>query len=331
MAVSAFAQELNVKPPAWVRVETEPGTAIRVLDLLATALVAVLRSAGTGEAVTVRLTDVLDELLGHEARFWQGSAERWGLTSGLNGLMARELRRIVAVGALLGAASQEEAVELLGRADVSRSRRVAEWLRDLYPPGDGSDGGWLGSLAPDRLAERLVISELANDPGLAERSLTGLNGRQALRAVTLLGRAAADEEDAAALLEQLLPLIEQVIAELPQDLALLTAVSDVIPYPSTALARADLALTRRILPLLPSDQPTLRARWLSWLGSTLTQAGEVSQALSAGEEVVAIRRELAAADPDQYRPDLASSLTSLGTQFSELGRRPTRCRLSRKR
>jgi hypothetical protein len=37
-------------------------------------------------------------------------------------------------------------------------------------------------------------------------------------------------------------------------------------------------------------------------------------------EAVTIRRELAAANPDRYRPDLAASLDNLGVMFSELGR-----------
>ena len=35
---------------------------------------------------------------------------------------------------------------------------------------------------------------------------------------------------------------------------------------------------------------------------------------------MAIRRDLAAANPDRYRPDLAGSLNNLGIRFSELGR-----------
>ena len=251
-AVPAFAAALGVLPPARVQVAAGPGAA-RVLDLHAAALVAVLRSARSGGAVAVRIADVLDELLGHEARFWQGSAERLGLTGGPGGLMPKDLRRVVAAGALLGADSREEALALLGRAGVPGSVRVAEWLRDLYPPG--ADGGWLGSLAPDRLAERLVVAELGADPELAGRWLADLDERQAQRAITLLGRAAADEEDATVLLERLLPLVEQVVAELPADLDLLTAISDAIPYPSLALAGADLAITRRILPLVPSGEP----------------------------------------------------------------------------
>ena len=35
---------------------------------------------------------------------------------------------------------------------------------------------------------------------------------------------------------------------------------------------------------------------------------------------MAIRRDLADADPDRYRPDLAQSLNNLGNRLSELGR-----------
>ena len=73
-----------------------------------------------------------------------------------------------------------------------------------------------------------------------------------------------------------------------------------------ALARADLAVTRRIVALLPSGEPELRARWVSWFGIALDQTGQASEALPATEEAVALYRELAATDPDRYRPDLAA-------------------------
>ena len=141
---------------------------------------------------------------------------------------------------------------------------------------------WLGALRPDRLAERLVVAQLTASPELAGRCLSGLDERQALRAVTLLGRAAADQQEAAGvLLEPMLPLLEQVVAGLPDDVELLTAISYAIPYPSAALAEANLAVTRRILGLLSADDLGLRARWLNWLGVTLAQTGHPAEALSA--------------------------------------------------
>ena len=316
-AVPAFARALGVAPPGPVRMEA--AGMVPVLDLHAAALVAVLRSSSADAAMPARVAKVLDDLLGQEARFWQGSATRAGLTEGPGGLAVRDLRRVVAAGALLGAATLDEAVAVLDRVRaVSVSVLAANWLWGVYPPAFA--GGWVGCLAPDRLAERLVVAELGADPELAECCLSRLDERQALRSITVLGRAAADEEDAGGLLERVLPLVERVVAGLPADLGLLTAISDAIPYPSVALARADLAVTRRIVSLLPPGEPALRARWLSWLGTTLAQIGQPARALSAEQEATAIRRELAAASPGHYRPDLASSLSNLGVTFSELGR-----------
>jgi hypothetical protein len=122
------------------------------------------------------------------------------------------------------------------------------------------------------------------------------------------------------LLGQVLPLLEKVVAGLPADVGVLTAISDAIPYPSTALAEADLAVTRRILQILPARDRALRARWLSWLGTTVAQVGRPAEALPPAQDAVEIRRELAAAYPDRYRPDVARSLRVLANALDSLGR-----------
>jgi len=55
------------------------------------------------------------------------------------------------------------------------------------------------------------------------------------------------------------------------------------------------------------------------LGEHLDHLGRPAAALPVTEEAVAIRRELAAANPDKYRPGLAASLLTLGPVLSELG------------
>ena len=50
------------------------------------------------------------------------------------------------------------------------------------------------------------------------------------------------------------------------------------------------------------------------------RAGPPGRRAAGDQEAVAIRRELAAASPDRYRPDLARSLANLGVWFSALGR-----------
>ena len=52
-----------------------------------------------------------------------------------------------------------------------------------------------------------------------------------MRAVTLLARAAADYPAASMLLTRVIPLLEEVIAGLPAELELLTAISGAIPSP----------------------------------------------------------------------------------------------------
>jgi hypothetical protein len=69
-----------------------------------------------------------------------------------------------------------------------------------------------------------------------------------------------------------------------------------------------------------SPTPAELARWLDTLRVTLSQLGRPAEALPVIEEAVTIFRELAAASPDRYRPDVARSLTSLASRMAELGR-----------
>ena len=58
---------------------------------------------------------------------------------------------------------------------------------------------------------------------------------------------------------------------------------------------------------------------MSNLGVRFSELGRPAEALPVTDEAVAIRRELAAASPDRYRPDLATSLTRLSGILADLG------------
>ena len=320
LAVTSFAQELGLLEKT-VEIYGGNGTGRRrVLDLHAAALVAVLAEAGTG-TVRIDIRTVLGELLRHEQHLWYHSARAAGLSDGPDGMSPLMLRQVVAAGCLLGAATEQEARALPGRVPgLSPSVRVARWLRDLYPPGSG-EPDWLGSLQPDRLAELHTVRELIASPELSQACLTSLDSRQARRAVTLLARASSDDPDAEALLSQTLPDVADFIVGLDAPRETLTAIYNAVPYPTVILAPAAVALARQILGLLPADSgPAVRAYWLGTLGFRLSELGRPADALPVTEEAVAIHRELAAASPDRYRPDLATSLTNLGVRFSALGR-----------
>jgi tetratricopeptide (TPR) repeat protein len=320
-AIPAFASELGVPPPEHV-VLTPMADRARVLELHAAALVAVLNSIRDPSASQVRvgLADVLGELLHHEERFWLGTARTSGLLEGPAGLTPVAIRRIVAAGCLLGAGSEQEALDLLERVpEVPRSAKLAEWLRALYPPEPGS-GEWLGTLQPDRLAEQHAVTQLAASPAFAERCLTGLTERQARRAVILLARASAEHDTAGKLLGQLLPLISSVVENLHAPHDTLVSIANVIPYPTDTLALAYAVITRRILDTLPVDADAAeRALWLRRHGLAVDQVGSPADAITVTREAVGIYRDLAAASPDRHRADLADALNSLGVWSSHLG------------
>jgi hypothetical protein len=316
-AIPCFARELNMRPPQKVSIVRGTRRA-RILELHAAALVAVLDANHAQQASTSRvdLTDVLDELLRHEERFWLGTAQVLGLRTGMESLTLTTLRHIVAAGCLLGAADEDEAIGLLRRVPhAPSSLTVAAWLRALYPP-EPEAGEWLGTLQPDRLAERHTVIELGSSEAFARRCLTGLNERQARRAIILLARAATEHDVAGQLLGRLLPLVSHVVSEIQAPPGALISIANAMPYASKAFADAGSAVLRRILENLPPGAPTLeRCRWLSRYGVFLAQTDRASEALAPIEEAVAIYRELAAASSDGYRPDLANETAHLGAAY----------------
>jgi hypothetical protein len=321
-AVPVFAEALGVAPPDHVMIETQTKRA-RILELHAAALVAVLEwIEDPKEEPLVRLGGVLDELLRHEGHFWQGSARAQGLMDGPNGMTLPELRQVVAAGCLLGAANQREALALLGRMPgVPQSVKLATWLRELYPPDHGS-ADWLGAMQPDRLAERLVVGELSGSEELTQACLSDLGEEQARRAILLLARAAATEDDIAErLLRRLLPLAARVVEDIDAPLETLVSIANAIPYPSMMLGSAHDVITRRILDAPDTNSHSAeRARWLTIRGLTLTQLGRPGDALPVTSEAVSLYRKLIPINPDRYKPELAASLSHLGIGLSELGR-----------
>jgi hypothetical protein len=318
MAARSFAQKLGL-PEKTVKIRGSTSRR-RILDLHAAALIVVLDET-SGQIAQVDIGQVLSELLRHEQHFWYASARAAGLGDGQGGTTPRVLRQIIAAACLLGAVTEEETRALPGHVPgMTSSARIAEWLKELYPPDPGA-ADWIGSLQPDRLAELHVLRELTASGDLARGCLTGLDARQALRAVTLLARASSEYPEAEELLRQTLPSVADVIADMYTPAETLTVIFNAIPFPTVILAPAAAAICQRIVNLLPADtDPAIRAYWLSNLDVRFSALGRPAEALPVTEEAVAIRRELAAAMPNRYRPDLARSLTNLANALKSVGR-----------
>jgi tetratricopeptide (TPR) repeat protein len=195
---------------------------------------------------------------------------------------------------------------------------AALWLRGLYPPD--TEGLWLGSLRPDRLAELLATRELAASPALARKCLSELTERQAQQALVLLARASADHPAARPLLESALFRFPEAPAGIRAPRETLIAVANSIPFPSIALDEAGADLSRRIA-LAYTTGTSERASWQETSANVLAALGRREEALVAIEEAVAIRRELAAERPGVFRPDLADSLNNQSNRLSQLARR----------
>ena len=343
-ALAAFAAKLNCD---WPDIAMPPlGTGAVVLVVHAAALLAVLDrqapAAGGNAGQVTGPQDVIGRLLGHEARYWEHTQARYQLT-----LSPAVRERAVAIGTLAGAGDENSATRLLAAigdlADAGLRGQVARWLHDLYPAGPGSAGGeWIGSLRPDLIAEHLIVKVLTSQPQLASVVLGELTGRRAVRALTTLGRAALTQPAATALIEQALAarpgglivpamtvavetnpgLGDLILTTLKSGQAqpdLLTAITAALPDASVVLAGIAVSAYERLAEIHASNEDY--AGKLVDLSNWLSRVGRREDALAAIDRAVAIRRELAAARPDAFLPDLAAALNNQSVHLAALGRR----------
>jgi tetratricopeptide (TPR) repeat protein len=341
-AVPHFAAALNVAPPAAVEVSVPDDAPLLVVH--AAALVAVLRSQDRGTPAGQRTNDigaVLDELLGHEMHYWERSAAR----AGLGGLSPVVLQRAVAVACLFSAVDESDAAALLRRVpdvhdDEPLRRRLARWLRQLYPP----DTGYWGYLQPELVAEAHAIRQLVDCPELLTTDLGRLREEQVLQVVRTLSLGATHHPAGGRLLEQLLRAeldhfvfaalevaktsggaVGPVLARLLADeelvpLSLIIKIEPVIPHPTTALAGVAVVVARRLLAALPpSAEVAELARYQERLGAVLAQDGQPAEALPHLHQAVALYQHLLPGDQQRYLPALARVLHRLGIRYAELG------------
>jgi hypothetical protein len=279
----------------------------------------------TGDAVRER---ILDAVLDRERDRWAGTFPAGVPTGG-----ARTRQQAVTVATLLAPPTESAATQALSvisdfAPDAAAGARaaVATWLRELYP---GSGPPWVAPLRPDLLAEQLlatctqltdlVLVGYASMPGQAEPMLTELTRAGARLPV----RGALDRLLAGHLHGLLTAAIDAPAGRLPDllDLALQLApqpglaaeLADQMQEDSVQLAALAATLTsqqvthcRAATTDAEPDAAGRLAGSLNNLSVRLAGLGRREEALAAIQEAVAICRELAAARPDAFRPDLAT-------------------------
>jgi tetratricopeptide (TPR) repeat protein len=349
-AAGQFAQYLHKVAPGPIALRGY-GPQTPLLRLHAEALLAVL---GGPRTVDGRY-DVVEEVLRHEARYWQAAARRAGLSASDRPEGAALLRRVAGVAAVVGAADRAQTEALvrvvpgLTAVDDDAAVRWADWLYGLYPAHDGDDpgdgAGRLGSVQPDLLAEYLAVQTMTGlSPQEKAQVFSRLTLPQAVTALTTLGRAHSHHsQEAEALIETALAADPPTMAEAALRLAtqfpgliagrlldlLATAsftpqqlrrLAERTPYPSLQLGQVALTLTTRIVqgPHLSGDD---QAKWVVWHALRLAEVGRRDEALTASQRAVDLYRDLAAVDRDAHLSDLAMAVNNHGLRLREAGRR----------
>jgi tetratricopeptide (TPR) repeat protein len=336
-AARAFARALGnpvptLQPPPFVG---EPYDLILFVHMAALSAITGEQPAELAGATRARL---MSGLLRREARYWRASAqvEKLGFADDVM------LRRAVVAATLAGAGSEDEATALLQKLSEwpggpeGGLRRVARWLRRLYP---GSD--WLNPLEPDVLGEVLVAEVLQDDPHLAGKILQGATDEQTHRILTVLTRAARQSPHVGDVLADLLranllrlalpafhvatqtgePLgqILTRVLEQSSETSLIGTLLPRIPVNTVALRAAAVVLTGKAVQL--TVDPAEKATLLGLLGNRLLDVGRPEEGLDAFQQALAIQRRLLKAGDPGVRAGLAQSLNDMSTCLEQLGQR----------
>ena len=235
----------------------------------------------------------------------------------------------------------------------SDETRFAKLLTDIYQHPSRDEYGAVDALRPDPIAETLIAEYLLRGDTERERLLTALADERwsdtMLRSTAIVLTRTVDRTDQLPLLDVFAGFVETnptVRAPLVVD-----ACFEATPRTATALAAGDLLssdalmligdslpefdlrlielsveVTHSILRRLqeePKESENLartKSLALHQLAIYLSYLGRREEALTAIEEAVSNYRDLAAARPDAFLPDLAMSLSVLGDRLDELGR-----------
>jgi hypothetical protein len=300
--------------------------------------------------------ELLRAVLLHEERYWRSSS---GYIFG-DESPPRRARRVIALATLLGAESEEEAVERLrlltdlADAPAERLGVIARWAAERYP-----GPGWWNPLEPDLVGEQLVADEFSDQPAVLSGALAGETPRQLIGPLEVFGRAAGNHPKLAGALEPILSrelrrlcqiavsqardegdsdliygkaatlatVLEKAIAAVELDGDALGSAHDTMPNHSNLLLNSlALALNVKLVerhrrPGKADAADPILAMALSNLSVRLAFVGRRAEGLVASEESVEAYRRLAAENPAVYEPQLAVALNNLSNRQSDAGRR----------
>ena len=257
------------------------------------------------------------------------------------------LIHLAAYATLCGGLTQGQAqratkveAESLGLTVYGGPRVLVYTLRAAY----ADDAGQIGAIELDAIGEAFVLltlQDLACEPAAAEAFVlraaqtaphavprTLIRAFQNFAIIPPLASKSelrADEKERLADQRLLLALWKSLFAKgISDDPAMLAAIAAELPEQTTLLRTERVEVLEALLGRVRvggDEVKPLRAGLLNNYGVFLGEAGDREGALEAIREAVVLRRELTAAQPEAFRPDLAASLNNLANRLSAVGDR----------
>jgi anaphase-promoting complex subunit 5 len=278
-------------------------------------------------------------VLDHEERYW---LDMYQHLAGRK-TSPRVLRRAAAVLTLLAPAPARAGEALRAVTELADAAEWREDVRRTFAECFYAGPGEPLALRPDPIADHLAAGVLADDPGLLDRCLDGLDAEGLRSALANLNRAASVAPDEVTPLftdwlrrhggqwpavlqlaitqgRSALAALERLAAEEPGVLPL-DELSDSVPTEHIGLTRLGLAIDSRRLERLrpaPTTGPDRLSDLLLQVSHRQSKAGDHDGALASISEAVQIRRGLAAADP-VYLLHLAIALNNLSAEQADTG------------
>ena len=284
------------------------------LFLLMAGLVAA--RASFGEVLALSATDLGFRIAGHEIHRIHEIARARDIPEDL-------LAHLAAYVTLCQGLGQTEIEGLVEEEERALGCRAAGGPLAIYKALFAALPGEQGAVAPvlpDVVGEAVILEALgarAEEKALAAISRAAGQARERVQA-SLIHLA----QDYGAVRREPVRWFERLAAGSAVDLASLVALLDQLPESSLALREVAAALTERAVALAREQEACVALPGLlNDLSNRLCDLGKLEEALTAIEEAVAIRRELAASQPDAFRPGLALSLNNLSGRLGDLGRR----------
>ncbi len=286
--------------------------------------------------------ELYDQALDHEQNYW-ATVYRDNVRD--RAPRRARLRKAAACLSLVAAPEREANAVLTAVDDLRDDPRERQDVRDtlitcLRPaPGEGL------ALRPDPVGDHLLLRELGDNDGLLARILDTGSDQGLAQALVTLVRAGHNDPDTATRL--ITSLLDADIARWPDVLAIAAAqggaaassleqlasrtptllplpeLSAALPFSSLGLYHLALIVDQRLLEAARAAgaDRALIAELLQRLSARAADAGDRDGALDSLTQAVAIRRELATANPAAYLPNLATSLNNLSLRQSETGDR----------